>query len=132
MNEYLKEIATLCNINDNLTTHKARRTFGSTVTLNNGVPMHVVKEMLGHQSIKQTEEYALTEQATISREMDILDNKISSESELNNSDPIAILKKIENDINQLTLTTKNKENSILLSQLQKYQKEIDSLKEKLT
>ena len=82
--------------------------------------------------IKQTEEYALTEQATISREMDILDNKISSESELNNSDPIAILKKIENDINQLTLTTKNKENSILLSQLQKYQKEIDSLKEKLT
>lgn len=131
MNEYLKEIATLCNINDNLTTHKARRTFGSTVTLNNGVPMHVVKEMLGHQSIKQTEEYALTEQATISREMDILDNKISSESELNNSDPIAILKKIENDINQLTLTTKNKENSILLSQLQKYQKEIDRLKEKL-
>src|SRR5690606_22473973 len=37
MNEYLKEMATLCGINDNLTTHKARRTFGSTVTLNNGV-----------------------------------------------------------------------------------------------
>lgn len=131
MNEYLKEIATLCNINDNLTTHKARRTFGSTVTLNNGVPKHVVKEMLGHQSIKQTEEYALTEQATISKEMDILDNKISSESELNNSDSIAILKKIENDITQLTISTKNKENSILLSQLQKYQKEIDNIKQKL-
>lgn len=43
MNEYLKEIATLCGINDNFTTHKARRAFGSTVTLNNGVPMHVVK-----------------------------------------------------------------------------------------
>ncbi len=129
---YLKEIATLCNINDNLTTHKARRTFGSTVTLNNGVPMHVVKEMLGHQSIKQTEEYALTEQLTISKEMDILETKISSESELNNSDPIAILKKIENDITQLTISTKNKENSVLLSQLQKYQKEIDSLKEKLS
>ncbi len=129
---YLKEIATLCNINDNLTTHKARRTFGSTVTLNNGVPMHVVKEMLGHQSIKQTEEYALTEQLTISKEMDILETKISSESELNNSDPIAILKKIEKDITQLTRSTNNKENSVLLSQLQKYQKEIDSLKEKLS
>lgn len=77
MNEYLKEIATLCGIKDNLTTHKARRTFGSTVTLNNGVPMNVVKEMLGHQSIKQTEEYALTEQATIGKEMNILETKIN-------------------------------------------------------
>lgn len=131
MNEYIKEIATLCGISDNLTTHKARRTFGSTVTLNNGVPMHVVKELLGHQSIKQTEEYALTEQVTISKEMDILENKISSESQLNIPDPIAILKKIENDINQLKISTENKENSMLLSQLQKYQKEIDRLKEKL-
>jgi len=79
MNEYLKEIATICGIKDNLTTHKARRTFGSTVTLNNGVPMHVVKEMLGHKSIKETEGYALTEQATIAREMKILETKIKSE-----------------------------------------------------
>src|SRR5690606_32833157 len=37
MNEYLKEIASLCEIRE-LNTHKARRTFGSTVTLVNGVP----------------------------------------------------------------------------------------------
>ncbi len=56
-NEYLKEIATLCNFDIELNTHKARRTFASTVTLKNGVPMNIVKEMLGHSSIIQTEEY---------------------------------------------------------------------------
>ncbi|WP_116789286.1 site-specific integrase [Flavobacterium psychrotrophum] len=77
MNEYLKEIAALCGLSCSLNTHKARRTFGSTVTLANGVPIHVVKEMLGHQSVKQTEEYAITEQIAISREMDALTNKFN-------------------------------------------------------
>ena len=131
MNEYLKEIATLCGINDNLTTHKARRTFGSTVTLNNGVPMHVVKEMIGHQSIKQTEEYALTEQSTISREMQILENKISSRTDDDKHDPISILEKIEKDLNLLKVKSKNKENSKIISQLKKYEKKIKNLKAKL-
>ena len=131
MNEYLKEIATLCNINDNLTTHKARRTFGSTVTLNNGVPMHVVKEMLVHKSIKQTEKYALTEQATISREMQILENKISSEADKDQHDPMSILRKIENDINLLAVKSKKTENSNVISLLRKYQQDIDTLKKKL-
>ena len=69
MNAYLKEIADLCGLESTLNTHKARRTFGSTVTLNNDVPIHVVKEMLGHSSVKQTEEYAITEQQTIGKEM---------------------------------------------------------------
>ncbi len=131
MNEYLKEIATLCNINDNLTTHKARRTFGSTVTLNNGIPMHVVKEMLGHQSIKQTEEYALTEQSTISREMQILENKISSEANDDQHDPISMLENIEKEISLLKVKIKTKENSNILSQLNKYQKKIEKIKKKL-
>lgn len=76
MNEYLKEIAELCDVHENLNTHKARRTFASTVTLNNGVSIHVVKEMLGHYSVKQTEEYAITEQESISREMNILKDKL--------------------------------------------------------
>lgn len=62
MNEYLKEIATICNLSGELNTHKARRIFGGTVTLKNGVSTHVVKEMMGHYSVKQTEEYAITEQ----------------------------------------------------------------------
>lgn len=79
MNEYLKEVATLSGLSCTLNTHKARRTFGSTVTLNNDVPIHVVKEMLGHHSIKQTEEYALTEQLTISKEMDLLTEKLQTD-----------------------------------------------------
>ncbi|MEK6494405.1 site-specific integrase [Myroides odoratimimus] len=78
MNEYLNEIASLCEIS-NLNTHKARRTFGSTVTLGNGVPIHVVKEMLGHHSVKQTEEYALTEEEAIKTEMQILKSKLEGQ-----------------------------------------------------
>jgi site-specific recombinase XerD len=75
MNEYLKEIATLCGFPFTLNIHMARRTFGSTVTLNNNVPINVVKEMLGHSSVKQTESYAITEQASIGREMRLLTKK---------------------------------------------------------
>lgn len=78
MNGYLKEIADLCGITSVLNTHKARRTFGSTVTLNNNVPINVVKEMLGHSSVKQTEEYAMTEQQSIGREMKRLQDRLNT------------------------------------------------------
>lgn len=48
MNEYLKEIATLCGIDKPVTCHVARHTFGTTVTLANGVPIETVSKMLGH------------------------------------------------------------------------------------
>lgn len=82
MNEYLKEIAVLCDFTTVLNTHKARRTFGSTVTLANGVPIHVVKDMLGHQSVRQTEEYAITEQEAISEEMKQLKEKLKNKQQL--------------------------------------------------
>lgn len=78
MNEYLKEISVICGINNELNTHMARRTFASTITLANGVPIHIVKELLGHYSIKQTEEYAITEEKAISIEMRKLENVISA------------------------------------------------------
>lgn len=78
MKEYLKEIADLCEISETLNTHKARRTFASTVALNNGVSIHIVKEMLGHSAVKQTEEYAITEQAAIGREMKNLNDKLNN------------------------------------------------------
>jgi len=53
MNAYLKEIADLCEINKNLTTHIARHTFATTVTLGNDVPIETVSKMLGQdQSVK--------------------------------------------------------------------------------
>jgi hypothetical protein len=76
MNAYLKEIADLCGFTCELSTHKARHTFGSTVTLNNDVSIYVVKEMLGHKSIRQTESYAITTEQTIGREMKNLGSKL--------------------------------------------------------
>jgi len=58
MNEYVKEIAALCNVNKHLTTHVARHTFATTVTLNEGVPLETVSKMLGHTNTVTTQIYA--------------------------------------------------------------------------
>ena len=57
-NAYLKEIADLCGIKKKLTVHIGRHTFASTVALQNGIPMDVVKEILGHGNITTTQLYA--------------------------------------------------------------------------
>ncbi|MFS4469953.1 site-specific integrase [Chryseobacterium sp. T20] len=103
MNVYLKEIADICEIPNNLNTHKARRTFASTVTLNNGVPMHVVKELLGHYSIKQTEDYAITEQETIGKEMKQLETKLQLDSKYKNSNLNQIFKDLELELTALRM-----------------------------
>ncbi|NVO21554.1 MAG: site-specific integrase, partial [Bacteroidetes bacterium] len=54
MNAYLKEIADLVGIEKNLSTHTARHTFATTVTLANQVSIEVVSKMLGHSSINMT------------------------------------------------------------------------------
>ncbi len=58
MNEFLKEIADLCGITKKLTSHIARHTFATTVTLSNGVPIESVSKMLGHTNIRTTQHYA--------------------------------------------------------------------------
>ncbi|MDD2636952.1 MAG: site-specific integrase [Bacteroidales bacterium] len=58
MNAYLKEIAEVCDIPLNLTSHIARHTFATTVTLNNNVSIESVSKMLGHSSISMTKIYA--------------------------------------------------------------------------
>jgi len=98
MNEYLKEIAILCGFPFTLNTHMARRTFGSTVTLNNNVPINVVKEMLGHSSVKQTEAYAITEQATIGREMSLLNKKLNKDVPKMSKTDLAVLSRLEKEI----------------------------------
>lgn len=98
MNEYLKEIAILCSFPFTLNTHMARRTFGSTVTLNNNVPINVVKELLGHASVKQTEAYAITEQATIGREMSLLNKKLNKVAPKISKSDLAVLSRLEKEI----------------------------------
>lgn len=55
-NAYLKEIADMCGIKKNLTVHIARKTFATTVLLLNDVPIETASELLGHSSIKMTQQ----------------------------------------------------------------------------
>ncbi|RNL83264.1 site-specific integrase [Sinomicrobium pectinilyticum] len=69
-NSYLKEIADVVGIEKKLTHHIARKTFASTVLLYNNVPMEIVSELLGHSSIKITQEhYGKVVQKKVSEEM---------------------------------------------------------------
>jgi len=76
-NEYLKEIAAICGIEKNLTTHSARHTFGTTVTLSNGVPLESVKTMMGHKHISQTEHYAKVVPQKVSEDMEDLQKRLT-------------------------------------------------------
>jgi site-specific recombinase XerD len=76
-NEYLKEIADVVGLQKTLTHHIARKTFASTVLLNNGVPMEVVSELLGHSKITTTQgHYAKVVQTQISTQISILTKKL--------------------------------------------------------
>lgn len=101
MNAYLKEIASLCGFDCELNTHKARRTFGSTVTLNNDVPIHVVKEMLGHRSIRQTESYAITAEQTVGREMKGLKHRLESTTAPIPEEGLTIILQLEKELREL-------------------------------
>jgi len=80
-NAYLKEIADLCGINKNLTTHLARHTFATTVTLSNGVPIESVSKMLGHKSLRTTQHYAKILDRKVSDDMAILKSKLEKINE---------------------------------------------------
>lgn len=68
-NAYLKEIADVCGINKNLTTHLARHTFATTVTLSNGVSIATVGKMQGHRSLKTTQIYARVVEKKVGEDM---------------------------------------------------------------
>lgn len=75
-NSYLKELADICNVDKNLTSHTARHTFGTTVTLSNRVPIKSVKEMMGHKHIKQTLHYARVLPIKLSEDMQQLKERL--------------------------------------------------------
>ncbi|NKI30783.1 site-specific integrase [Croceivirga thetidis] len=78
-NAYLKEIADVCGINKNLTTHLARHTFATTVTLSKGVSISTVSKMLGHRSLKTTQIYAKVLDSKIAEEMSVLKAQLEQE-----------------------------------------------------
>ncbi|TMU56734.1 site-specific integrase [Flagellimonas algicola] len=77
MNAYLKEIADLSGIKKHLTTHLARHTFATTVTLSNGVSIESVSKMLGHKSLRTTQHYAKILNRKVSEDMQLLKKKLS-------------------------------------------------------
>lgn len=81
LNSYLSEIAGICDINKKLTTHVARHTFATTVTLSQGVPIETVSKMLGHTSLKTTQIYAKVVDRKISDDMEALQEKLQKREE---------------------------------------------------
>ena len=74
-NSYLKELAIRAKISKNLTSHLARHTFATTITLNEGVPLEVVSKMLGHSDTKTTQIYAKIQEKAIMNGMKNLLNR---------------------------------------------------------
>ena len=72
----LKEIATICNINKNLTFHVARHSCATSVLIANGVPIETVSKILGHTNIRTTQIYARITDLKVSNDMEILAQKL--------------------------------------------------------
>jgi site-specific recombinase XerD len=83
LNSYLGEIADLCGIEKPLTSHIARHTFATTVTLCNGVPIETVSKLLGHTSIKTTQIYAKVIEQKVSDDMKQLKEKLKIDKNSN-------------------------------------------------
>lgn len=79
MNAYLKELASLCGITKNLTTHLARHTFATTITLANGASLENVSKMLGHSSVRMTQHYARILNSSIERDMTKVELELTDE-----------------------------------------------------
>ena len=74
INEYLKEIGALCEIDFDITFHTARHTFATTVTLNNVMPLETLCKMLGHTNIRMTQHYAKIQDKKIGEDISALRN----------------------------------------------------------
>lgn len=81
-NDYLKEIAALCDIHKDVTFHVARHTFATTVTLENGVPIESVSKMLGHTNVQTTQIYARITERKINLDMDQLSKKLDPKADV--------------------------------------------------
>ena len=71
MNSYLKELADICGIRKNLSTHCARHTF-ATLTLASGATIDNVAKMPGHANVNMTRRYAKVLDSSIMRDMEVV------------------------------------------------------------
>ena len=75
MNAYLKELAAICGINKEITTHTGRHSFATSVALANGVSIENVAKMLGHSDTKMTRHYARVLDKSIMHDMAKVNSK---------------------------------------------------------
>ncbi len=76
VNKALKMIGEICEIGMSLNFYMARHTFATTVTLEQGIPITTIKEMMGHEKIESTMNYAKTSKYLISADMRELNEKM--------------------------------------------------------
>lgn len=76
-NQRLKRIAQKCNFKFKLSTHMARHTFATTISLTNGISIEALAKMMGHSRISTTQIYAKVTDKLINHDMDILENRMN-------------------------------------------------------
>lgn len=82
----LKKIASLCDIDSNLTYHMSRHTYATQVCISQGVPIETLSKMMGHRSITTTQIYAKITNQKVNEDMKILSNRIENKYELPKDD----------------------------------------------
>lgn len=82
MTATLKRLAKDCGIKLNISTHTARHTFGTTITLTKGIQLETLSKMMGHKHIKTTRIYAEITARKVEEDMNLLDEKIGNQFEL--------------------------------------------------
>lgn len=75
-NMYLSELAELCGINKNITSHVGRRTCATTIALANGIGLETISKVLGHSSTKVTQIYAVVTDLKLSEDMNLLKERL--------------------------------------------------------
>ena len=80
-NAYLKEVGAFCGLEKILSSHMARHSFATTVTLENGVSIESVSKMLGHSKLSQTQQYAKVTEIKIEKDTRELFNRLNEDSE---------------------------------------------------
>ncbi|WP_163710285.1 site-specific integrase [Mangrovibacterium lignilyticum] len=88
LNSYLGEIAELCEINKHITMHLGRHTFATTVTLQNGVSIESVKQMLAHKNLSTTQIYARTTDTKVIDDMSKLEKRLQGGDEGQNDERV--------------------------------------------
>lgn len=76
LNRQLKVLAAQVGISKNISTHIGRHTYAS-MLLSHGVDIYVVKELLGHASVKTTEIYARLNDQTKCNAVNTVDDKLN-------------------------------------------------------